>query len=201
MATIRSQFAHPRGPLGRLAGLVMALKNRRRNELAVARLDPQPGDHVLEIGFGPGVTISRLATLIDSGSVTGVDASAEMVARARRRNATAIDRGLVDLRHGSVALLPFPDDTFDRALAVNSLHHWPQPVANLREVRRVLKPGGIVVIAEQPVWEKAGADDCQFAKELASRLAAAGFEQLETVSSRMRPAPTICVRGVKPAAE
>lgn len=198
MSTFTSQFAHPRGLLGRLAGAVMAIKNRRRNELAVACLNPQPGDHVLEIGFGPGVTISRLAPLVDNGSVTGIDASAEMVAQARRRNATAIAKGLVDLRYGSVALLPFPDDTFDRALAVNSQHHWPQPAANLREVRRVLKPGGVIIIAEQPLWEKAGADDCQFASDLAARLADAGFAGIETASWRMRPAPTICVRGVSP---
>ncbi len=155
-------------------------------------------ERVLEIGFGPGVTIARLATQVGGGSVAGIDASAVMVAQARRRNAAAIGRGQVDLRHGLVELLPFADGEFDRALAVNSQHHWPRPVANLREVRRVLKPGGVMVIAEQPVWEKEGADDCRFASDLAARLAAAGFVGIETASWRMRPAPTICVRGVSP---
>lgn len=200
MRTSRSQFAHPRGPLGWLAGRAMAMENTRRNALAVSVLDPQPGEHILEIGFGPGVTIKRLASLVENGSVAGVDSSAEMVGLARRRSARAIREGRVDLRFGSVELLPFPDGPFDRALAVNSQHHWPNPVANLREVRRVLRPGGVIVIAEQPVWEKKDADDVLFAHELAARLAAAGFERIETVSRRMKPAPTICVRGIKPFA-
>lgn len=197
-STSTSQFAHPQGVLGWVAGQVMAIENRRRNELAVSVLDPQPGDHVLEIGFGPGVTIQRLSSLVENGSVAGIDSSKVMVNLARRRNAKAIREGRVDLRYSSVELLPFPDASFDRAVAVNSQHHWPHPVANLREVRRVLKPGGVIVIAEQPVWEKADADDFTFTNDLASRLTAAGFEQIEIVSRRMLPAPTICVRGIKP---
>ena len=176
----------------------MAIENRQRNSVALDVLAVQPGNHVLEIGFGPGVTIARLAELVGEGAVAGVDASRVMAEQARRRNAARIRQGKVDLRHGSVALLPFPDHTFDKALAVNSQEHWPHPLANLREVRRVLKPGGIVVIAEQPVWAKAGADDCRFADDLAARVAEAGFSEVETISRRMRPAPTICVRARKP---
>ena len=176
----------------------MAVENRQRNEAALDVLAVQPGDHVLEIGFGPGVTIARLAELVGEGAVAGVDSSRVMAGQARRRNAELVKQGKVDLRHGSVALLPFPDNTFDKALAVNSQEHWPHPLANLREVRRVLKPGGILVIAEQPVWAKTGADDCRFAGELAARVAEAGFSEVETISRRMRPAPTICVRARKP---
>jgi ubiquinone/menaquinone biosynthesis C-methylase UbiE len=142
--------------------------------------------------------MNRLAEIVGDGYVAGVDSSRVMVDQARRRNAVAIARGKVDLRHGSVALLPFPDGMFDRALAVNSQEHWPHPLANLREVRRVVKPGGFIVIAEQPVWDKTGADDCRYASELAARLAAAGFVEIEVISRRMRPAPTICVRGRNP---
>lgn len=193
-----SQFAHPRGVLGWFAGRIMALENWRRNELAVAVLDPQPGEHVLEIGFGPGVTIERLARLVGDGSVAGVDSSPVMVAQAQRRNARGIREGRIDLRYGSVELLPYPDGPFDRALAVNSQHHWPHAISNLREVRRVLKPGGVIVIAEQPVWAGSDADDYRFANELAARLQAAGFAEIEIISRRMKPAPTICVQGVKP---
>jgi ubiquinone/menaquinone biosynthesis C-methylase UbiE len=198
-STSTSQFAHPRGVFGWIAGRIMAIENRRRNALALSVLDPQPGDHVLEIGFGPGVTIRRLAEMVGHGSVAGVDSSPVMVGLARRRNGRAIREGRVDLRYGSVELLPYPDGPFDRALAVNSQHHWPNSVANLREVRRVLKPGGVIVIAEQPVWEGSDADDYQFANELAARLKTAGFVEVEVISRRMRPAPTICVRGVKPS--
>ena len=82
-----------------------------------------------------------------------------MVAQARRRNAQGMQEGLVDLRWGSVEQLPFADGQFDRALAANSLHHWPNPITNLWEVQRVLKPGGRLVIAQQPVWAAKDADD------------------------------------------
>jgi ubiquinone/menaquinone biosynthesis C-methylase UbiE len=64
-----------------------------------------------------------------------------MVSQARARNATAIRDGRVDLRRGSVESLPFADDAFDKALAINSMQVWPDAVAGLRAIRRVMKPG------------------------------------------------------------
>jgi ubiquinone/menaquinone biosynthesis C-methylase UbiE len=194
-----SQFSHPRGPLGWIAGTIMAVKNRRRNELAVAMLDVQPGQKVLEIGFGPGVTIKLLAEMIGDGAVTGIDSSRVLVGQAKRRNAEAVRAERVALHWGSVEQLPFPDAMFDRILAVNSLHHWPNIEENLREVRRVLKAGGLLLIAEQPVWAAAGADDCRFAADLAAQIATAGFGQVEMSAHRMKPAPTIVVRASSPS--
>jgi SAM-dependent methyltransferase len=197
MRTSTSQFAHPRGARGRLAGAVMAIQGRQRNAFAVAVLEIQPGDRVLEIGFGPGVTIQQLATLVGDGSVAGIDRSAVMMTQARRRNARAIQEGRVDLRQGSVERLPFADAEFDRVLAANSFHHWPNPIANLWEVMRVLKPGGRLVIAQQPVWTARDADDVRFAHDLTEQVETAGLAHVETVSRRMWPAPTICVRSIK----
>jgi ubiquinone/menaquinone biosynthesis C-methylase UbiE len=115
-------------------------------EPAIALLDVQPHDRVLEIGFGPGVGIELLVSLLSSGRVAGVDDSEEMVEQARVRNAEAIKTGRVELRRGSVETLPFEHETFDKALAINSMQVWPDAVAGLREIRRVMKPGGRVVL-------------------------------------------------------
>src|SRR5262245_5376053 len=139
MDPLSSSFAHPRGLLGRLAGRIMAVENRRRNAWAVSCLGVEPGDRVLEIGFGPGTTLARLDELVGDGRVAGVDASPEMAAQARRRNAAGVRDGRIDLRLASAAALPFADGVFDRALAVNSLHNLPDPAAHLVEVRRVLR--------------------------------------------------------------
>jgi ubiquinone/menaquinone biosynthesis C-methylase UbiE len=120
-----------------------------------------------------------------------------MMTQARRRNARAIQEGRVDLRQGSVERLPFADAQFDRVLAANSFHHWPNPIANLWEVMRVLKPGGRLVIAQQPVWTARDADDFRFALDLTEQVVTAGLGKVETISRRMWPAPTICVRGIK----
>lgn len=135
-------FGRPQGMLGRLGGFIMARTNRNIAARAIALLDVQPHDSVLEIGFGPGVGIELVASMLSSGRVAGVDASAEMVEQARVRNAEALKTGRVKLRRGSVETLPFEHETFDKALAINSMQVWPDAVAGLREIRRVMKPGG-----------------------------------------------------------
>jgi ubiquinone/menaquinone biosynthesis C-methylase UbiE len=139
-------FGQPRGLLGNLGGRLMARLNRPMNRWVIQLLDVQPHEKVLEIGFGPGVGIELLAAIVTTGVVAGVDASETMVKQARRRNAAAIEAGLVDLQQGSVEQLPYADDTFDKALTVNSLHIWPDVIGGLREIRRVLKRGGKLAV-------------------------------------------------------
>ena len=73
-----------------------------------------------------------------------------MVAQATTRNKKAIERGRVDLRHGPVASLPFADNAFDKALAINSMQVWPDAVAGSREMRRCMRTGGTVALGFTP---------------------------------------------------
>jgi ubiquinone/menaquinone biosynthesis C-methylase UbiE len=149
-----------------------------------------------EIGFGPGLAIRALVQTTAAAFIAGVDGSLVMLHQAGKRNAAAIRSGRVALQHGSVAHLPYPDATFHKVLAVNSLHHWPAPIANLCEVRRVLKPNGLVAIVEQP---RGAATDEQVrvrADELATLLVAAGFQNIRQTFQPMCPAPSIGVLGM-----
>src|SRR6516162_1964576 len=74
------------------------------------------------------------------------DPSPGMVRQAAARNADALRNRRVDLRYGSAERLPFAEQTFDKALAINSMQAWPDTSAGLREIWRVLKHGGIVVL-------------------------------------------------------
>jgi ubiquinone/menaquinone biosynthesis C-methylase UbiE len=133
-------FGRPSGPLGRLGGMIMARTNRRHAAWVVDLLDVRQQDRVLEIGFGPGVAIELLSA--KAGYVAGIDPSAEMLHQASKRNAVAISAGGVALRQCSAERMPFADASFDKALALNSMQLWPDTLAGLREVRRVVRHGG-----------------------------------------------------------
>jgi len=131
---------------GRLAGLIPAAGDEAMNELAAELMDPRPHDAVLEIGFGPGRLIERLARAGDADLVVGVDPSPARLGQATRRNRTWIARGRVRLVQAGVSRLPFPDCAFTKVCAVNSFPFWPNPPEDLREVRRVLRLGGRLVL-------------------------------------------------------
>ena len=104
---------------------------------------------ILDIGCGGGRTIQKLAAMATEGKVCGVDYASGSVAVSRSKNASLIKSGRVEIRQGSVSQLPFPDCTFDLAIAVETQYYWPDLVNDMKEVRRVLKSGGrLVVIAE-----------------------------------------------------
>ena len=180
-------FGRPRGVLGRLGGIIMAKTNWKCAAWVVGLLEVQPDDKVLEIGFGPGVGIELLAQAASGGYVFGIDPSKEMLDQAAARNAGAIESGQVDLHFGSAEALPFKDNSFDKAMAINSLHIWPDAIAGLREVRRVMKPGGRIACGFTP-------NSGQRNDGLIERFGAAGFTNVRVAEADQ----DFCVLAVKP---
>jgi ubiquinone/menaquinone biosynthesis C-methylase UbiE len=189
------QFHRPRGLGGRLAGWEMAHRssNRRRNVWVVSLLDVARTDRVLEVGFGPGIAIREATARASDGLVCGVDHSEVMLRRARRQNTEAIRAGRVDLHFGTADCLPSFDAQFDKVLAVNSMGFWDDPVACLRTMRLLLRPGGLIAIASQPRCPGATAATSREAgKDIAMRLVEAGFSDIQTETLPLRP-PVVCV--------
>jgi ubiquinone/menaquinone biosynthesis C-methylase UbiE len=141
-------FGRPQGTLARLGGIIMARTNEECGAWVAGLLEIGPSDSVLEVGFGPGGIIQRLSNL--AGHLAGIDPSQEMVQQARTRNAEAIRSGRVDLRHGSVESLPFDSNTFHKVIAINSMQVWRDTGAGLREIRRVMRPGGRIALGFTP---------------------------------------------------
>jgi ubiquinone/menaquinone biosynthesis C-methylase UbiE len=129
-----------------LAALHMIHDNRDANYWTVGLLDIKPTDHVLEIGFGPGLAIQKVAAIVSKGLVAGVDSSETMLKLAQKRNAAGIAAGRVELKKGDISSLPCSSDSFDKALAVNVIYFLANPVANLQELYRVTKLGGRVAL-------------------------------------------------------
>src|SRR5215216_3194760 len=142
------QAHKPTGPAGRATGWMMGRRssNVRRNRWAVDLLAVEPTDRVLELGCGPGVAIAALASRASRGLVVGVDHSQVMIGQARRRNAAGIRAGRVRLIQTPVERLSISDGPFNAALAVNTVGMWPDPTARLRELARLLRPGGRIAL-------------------------------------------------------
>lgn len=111
---------------------------RRRLDALLGLAAHQPGERVLEVGCGAGHVLERFEGAIR----TGVDLSASMLARTRRRLGDT-----VELSQGSADQLPFPDGTFDVVLCTEVLEHTPDPAAVVKELVRVAGPGGRVVVS------------------------------------------------------
>jgi ubiquinone/menaquinone biosynthesis C-methylase UbiE len=118
-----------------------------------------------------------------------------MIRQARRRNRAAIRAGRVRLIHTPVESLSISDGPFNAALAVNTLGMWPDPTARLRELARLLRPGGRIALVSQPRCPGAtAATSAAAANELAGLLTGAGFEHLRTEMLDLDP-PAACVLG------
>jgi SAM-dependent methyltransferase len=105
------------------------------------------GERALDVGCGPGALTAELVARLGSDAVAAVDPSEPFVAAARKRHPG------VDVRQASAADLPYPERSFDAALAQLVVHFMPDPVAGLREMSRVTREGGAIAAC---VWDLAG---------------------------------------------
>ena len=143
------QARKPNKWLGRPFLWAMNLSHSALTDWGLRQVFIEPDFKILDIGCGGGRTIQKLSSVAAEGRVCGVDYSSGSVAVARSKNSQLIKDGSVEIRQGSVSQLPFPDDYFDVATAVETQYYWPDLVNDMKEVRRVLKPGGtFAVIAE-----------------------------------------------------
>ena len=105
--------------------------------------------NMLDVGCGGGQTIETLAALAAEGHVYGIDYADGSVAVSTGHNAALIKAGRVLIQKASVSKLPFSDSTFELVTAIETQYYWPDLEGDMREILRVLKPGGrLVVIAE-----------------------------------------------------
>lgn len=121
------------GPLG--------LELRRLQRKAIEHLRVVPGDRVLDLGCGPGDGADLIHEL--GGTAIGLDYSTGMLRTASARPALS-----GRLLRADAGRLPFADGAFDKLVCTNSFHHYPEHLAALREMRRVLRPGGVLSLVD-----------------------------------------------------
>jgi ubiquinone/menaquinone biosynthesis C-methylase UbiE len=170
--------------------------NERMRDEAIGMLDISPDDRVLDIGCGTGFATEAL--IQETEHVYGLDQSPHQLERAFEKFGR---RGTVQFSLGDAERLPFANNSFDVVWSSGSIEYWPNPVAALRECRRVGKPGGQVLVVgpdapKQTVLRKmADAIMLFYDEDEADRMfAEAGFETFEhhiqQASQRSPPAIT-----------
>lgn len=140
------QLARPSGLLGKAVGHLMYAGNKEMYTSALALLDLQAGDHLLEIGFGNGAHIRHILPGLLPGKYVGVEMSGTMLAEAQRMTRKIKPPGHVSVYLVQDEQLPFAPDSFDKVLTVNTVYFWTDPEQMMRDFFRVLKPGGRLVV-------------------------------------------------------
>lgn len=151
---VTRQCRKPSGTLGRRVARVMNLTHSSLTDWGLSHVSVGHADRILDVGCGGGRTVQKLAQMASDGHVSGLDYSSASVAVARRTNADAIASGHVTVEHGSVSALPFTDRTFDLVTAVETHYYWPNLEGSMREVLRVLKPGGTFALIAETVKDR-----------------------------------------------
>ena len=197
---IAEQARHAKGPLGRLIAFIMARETWAENLRAIDALKIQTADHVLDVGCGHGRSLTELAKRAPSGRVAGADPSELMVETAVDRNRALVRARIVDVAIASADRLPFADAAFDKVLCVHVLYFWDDLDAGLREIARVMKPGGRLALifrtsAHQAAVKAFPSDVYRFPElaDVVAALAAAGLRlnEDEAIGARDQSKPML----------
>jgi len=141
------QLGRPSGRLAPLTAMLLNGVNARTILAGVSALDLRPGQRVVEVGFGGGLSLPLLLRAVgEHGHVFAIETSKEMLVRARRRLIVQRLQGRLRLEHAHIESLPLGDGSFDAALSLNTIPFWTDLDQGMRELARVLAVGGRLVL-------------------------------------------------------
>ena len=183
-----SAFANPQGAAGKLLIASMNIFHTPVSLWGMSHLDLAGDEKILDIGCGGGINLSRFLKKVPRGHVTGIDLSPDCVNYSFVRNRDAIAEGRCSVHEGSAELLPFGANHFDIITAFETIYFWPDLPSTLKEIKRVLKPGGTFLIVNEAdgygfldnLYPKIIKDMTVYkTEELSSILTKAGFTNIE----------------------
>lgn len=203
------QVRKPSRWLGRPFAWLMNFSHSSLTDWGLEHASVKSDFAILDVGCGGGRTIQKLAAMAPSGRISGVDYATRSVAASRSKNAELIRAGRVDVQHASVSKLPFPENQFDLVTAVETQYYWPDLPNDMREILRVLKPGGtLLIILESYARGKFGSVQGSALRLLGGAnlsveqerelFASAGYTGVEVYEEKSKG--WLCVTGKKPPA-
>ena len=178
---ISSQFKKPTGLLGIFTSNLMSKGNMHNYDVLLGDLCIQPGNKVLEIGYGPGIGINLIAEKCNSCTVHGIDFSNLMYKRASERNRRYIDAGKVNLFFDDFLNLRIDTTDYDRIFCINVVYFWDDLQTPFEKIRSLLKKDGVfcLYMAHKDFLAKKNSADDIFNKysieQITDALKLAGF--------------------------
>lgn len=192
---IGEQFGKPTGIGGRLSTFIMNRMNQKQYNSVIQALWFYPKERVLDIGFGNGYLINKLAKN-NKSQYYGIEISDDMIELAREHNNKFIQENRMSLIKGNVMNMDYEDDFFDGVYTVNTIYFWEDIDKGLLEIKRVLKPGGIFVNA---IYSKQFLDKLKYTqygfskytpKEIEEAAIRCGFKVIEITETK--PGSSYC---------
>jgi ubiquinone/menaquinone biosynthesis C-methylase UbiE len=190
MATaLAKQLRKPSGFFGNLVAKMMEFRTRGFYKVIIGKLTPRQGEHILEIGYGPGLGIYRIASSFPGCMISGIDYSELMYHKASKRNKKFIEKGTVHLKLGDVLTLEPGDDKFDKIFCVNVIYFWNDLNLAFTRIFNMLGEKGefLIYMDHRDTIDNAKflKDFCKYTvEEVQSKLKKAGFADIDYTFDR-----------------
>jgi len=153
MVNLGDQYQCPTGPKGRLVAAQMNRHHAKLTLWGLTKVNVGSNFEILDVGCGGGKTLSRLAKLAPQGKVYGIDYSRDMVKFSRKINKALIAQKRVKIIEGSVEKIAFAISFFDLVTAFETYYFWPNLPDAFKEIHRVLKIGGKLLLVNELKFE------------------------------------------------
>lgn len=187
--------AKPHGFWGSMMIKSMNKGHAAVSEWGLSHIKIERNHHVLDVGCGGGKMVERLCKMVGNGKVFGIDYSVLCVEKSENLNQKNILCGKAKIMHSTVSDLPFDDNSFDVVTGVETYYFWPDKLNDLKEISRVLKPNGKLLLVfemlktdEDPFkWEKIEKKlniEAVSEEDIAEMLEKAGYKNIKTYTKR-----------------
>ncbi len=203
VVSIPEDQGHPAGDSGAAMLIRMNEHHKPLRSWGFSFIEWRPGMEILDVGCGGGAAVHEMLSLSEGSIVKGIDHSDKSIALSKVINDEAIKYERCRIEKADVERMPFLDKEFDLVTAIETMYFWPDPLAAVCEIRRVLRSGGRFVVMAEACNHDTWADDREkfstpfvvyTADEIADFMKKAGFNE---IWSERGEGENICVIGVK----
>lgn len=136
----------PTGFWGSRVLLSMNIHHDTLTDWGLGHVNIEPNYYILDVGCGGGNALSKMSKMAPEGKLCGIDYSEVSVKESKKKNKDDIKSGKIEITQGSVSSPPYDENSFDLVTGIETYYFWPNPIEDLREVKRTLKPNGLILL-------------------------------------------------------